>query len=104
MRDGLTKTEQVVELVCEYLELVAVKDMYPKATKETMEKDAENAIIKAMKIARKFKHWAKKENKEIVQLGAEIKEHREFYIQLGKDIDLEFSKAVSVMICEFGAK
>jgi len=100
MEDGLTKTNKVQLLVESYLEKKRLAGLY---SSEAIVRDAEFDIMQAMKIARRFKHWDKKSQKEKVELASEIKEHKEFYVQLGKDIDKEYQAGVDVMVQVFGA-
>ena len=51
----------------------------------------------ALKIAKTFKIWDNKADKEQVQLASEIKANASFYKQVGKDIEAEYQKGIDVL-------
>ena len=56
----------------------------------------------ALKLAKTFKIWDCKQDKEQVILASEIKSNSSFYKQLGKDIELEYQKDVEVLKRVYG--
>ena len=103
MRDALAKTKQVQLLVGSYIENMSALEHCTEDRKTEFVREANEDMGKALKIARKFKHWDRKSQKGKVELASEIKEHKDFYIQLGKDIEKEYQAGVDVMITVFGA-
>ncbi len=103
MKDALTKTEQVQLLVESYLEKMSASAHCTEDRKSELIREANEDMDKALKIARKFKHWDRKSQKGKVELASEIKEYKDFYVQLGKDIEKEYQAGVDVMVSVFGA-
>lgn len=57
----------------------------------------------ALSIARTFKRWESKEDKDAVELASEVKAHASFYRQLGKNVGVEYQKGVEVLVRYYGS-